>query len=198
MRCWLRSGSTNRACTGWQECCVRAANCCSTGKPDGAAEQLQQALSGKVSVSAWTTLQSLSPALLAPPAVRFTGAPIARSSASGESGAAEPLLVHRSQPLLSLIKSLNDYSNNVFKPLADAAGGAVAVESLARDSVPEAMRSEITLGDGAGTDRPQSPQSARRRESAARAGAGARAQRSRAWSTSCRWRESTPARCMIA
>ncbi len=31
-------------------------------------------------------------------------------------------------------------------------GGAVAVESLARDSVPDAMRSEITLGDGAGTD----------------------------------------------
>jgi D-alanyl-D-alanine carboxypeptidase/D-alanyl-D-alanine-endopeptidase (penicillin-binding protein 4) len=54
--------------------------------------------------------------------------------------------------LLSLIKSLNDYSNNVFKPLADAAGGAIAVQSVARDSVPEAMRLEITLGDGAGTD----------------------------------------------
>jgi D-alanyl-D-alanine carboxypeptidase/D-alanyl-D-alanine-endopeptidase (penicillin-binding protein 4) len=62
------------------------------------------------------------------------------------------LVIHRSQPLLALAKSLNDYSNNIFKPLADHAGGAVAVESLARGVVPEAMRQEITLGDGAGTD----------------------------------------------
>jgi len=119
---------------------------------DGAAEQLQQALSGKVSASAWITVQSLSPALRSPPALRFDGAAAGNPAQAAYSGAAEPLLVHRSQPLLSLIKSLNDYSNNVFKPLADAAGGAVAVESLARDSVPESMRSEITLGDGAGTD----------------------------------------------
>jgi D-alanyl-D-alanine carboxypeptidase len=63
-----------------------------------------------------------------------------------------PLLVHRSQPLLPLAKSLNDYSNNIFKPLADAAGGAAAVQALARAAVPGAMQSEITLGDGAGTD----------------------------------------------
>src|SRR5262249_40476585 len=55
-------------------------------------------------------------------------------------------------PLLALAKSLNDYSNNIFKPLADQAGGAAAVESVARRAVPEAMRNEITLGDGAGTD----------------------------------------------
>jgi D-alanyl-D-alanine carboxypeptidase/D-alanyl-D-alanine-endopeptidase (penicillin-binding protein 4) len=36
--------------------------------------------------------------------------------------------------------------------LADAAGGASAVESLARSVLPAEMRSEITLGDGAGTD----------------------------------------------
>ena len=36
--------------------------------------------------------------------------------------------------------------------MADAAGGAAAVESVARSLVPAAMRSEITLGDGAGTD----------------------------------------------
>ena len=61
-----------------------------------------------------------------------------------------PLIVHRSQQLLPLVKSLNDYSNNIFAPFAEAAGGAVAVESLARSVVPEDMRSEITLGDGAG------------------------------------------------
>ncbi len=119
---------------------------------DGAVEQLQQALSGKVSAGAWSTLQSLSPALQEPPALRFDGTAGADSQQLAYAGSAEPLLVHRSQPLLALIKSLNDYSNNVFKPLADAAGGAGAVESLARESVPEAMRSEITLGDGAGTD----------------------------------------------
>ena len=63
-----------------------------------------------------------------------------------------PLIVHRSQPLLPLVKSLNDYSNNIFAPFAAAAGGAAAVQSLARSTVPEEMRSEITLGDGAGAD----------------------------------------------
>jgi serine-type D-Ala-D-Ala carboxypeptidase/endopeptidase (penicillin-binding protein 4) len=62
------------------------------------------------------------------------------------------LVIHRSQPLLALAKSLNDYSNNIFKPLADQAGGAAAVETLARSAVPEALRAQITLGDGAGTD----------------------------------------------
>jgi D-alanyl-D-alanine carboxypeptidase len=62
------------------------------------------------------------------------------------------LVTHRSQPLLALAKSLNDYSNNIFTPLADQAGGAAAVETLARGEVPAGMRGEITLGDGAGTD----------------------------------------------
>jgi D-alanyl-D-alanine carboxypeptidase/D-alanyl-D-alanine-endopeptidase (penicillin-binding protein 4) len=85
------------------------------------------------------------------PAIKF-------ANASGDTtvGAALPvariLVVHHSQPLLALAKSLNDYSNNILKPLADAAGGASAVESLARSVLPAEMRSEITLGDGAGTD----------------------------------------------
>jgi D-alanyl-D-alanine carboxypeptidase/D-alanyl-D-alanine-endopeptidase (penicillin-binding protein 4) len=54
--------------------------------------------------------------------------------------------------LLLLTKQLNDYSNNIFKPLADAAGGALAVEALARGAVPAIMQAEIILGDGAGTD----------------------------------------------
>jgi D-alanyl-D-alanine carboxypeptidase/D-alanyl-D-alanine-endopeptidase (penicillin-binding protein 4) len=62
------------------------------------------------------------------------------------------LVLHRSQPLLSMAKALNEYSNNIFKPFADAAGGAANVQTLAQAMVPAAMRSEITLGDGAGTD----------------------------------------------
>jgi len=42
---------------------------------------------------------------------------------------------------------------NIFKTAGRiAAGGAAAVEALARSAVPAAMQSEITLGDGAGTD----------------------------------------------
>jgi D-alanyl-D-alanine carboxypeptidase/D-alanyl-D-alanine-endopeptidase (penicillin-binding protein 4) len=63
-----------------------------------------------------------------------------------------PLVIHRSQPLLPLVKALNDYSNNVFTPFAAAAGGAAAVEAVARSAVPEEMRAEIILGDGAGAD----------------------------------------------
>ena len=74
------------------------------------------------------------------------------SSVTPASMLVRPLLVHRSQPLLPLAKSLNDYSNNIFKPLADAAGGAAAVEAVARSAVPGSMQSEIKLGDGAGTD----------------------------------------------
>ena len=71
---------------------------------------------------------------------------------AGELTGERPLIVHRSQPLLPLVKSLNDYSNNIFAPFAEAAGGAVAVQTLARSVVPPEMSSEITLGDGAGAD----------------------------------------------
>lgn len=118
---------------------------------DDAGELLQQALSGKVSVSAWVSLQSIAPEIQTMPVLQFD-VPDPKALSPAAENPVQPFLVHRSQPLLSLIKSLNDYSNNVFKPLADAAGGAIAVEALARESVPETMRSEITLGDGAGTD----------------------------------------------
>jgi D-alanyl-D-alanine carboxypeptidase len=87
-----------------------------------------------------------------PPAIQFATAAGIASPGASQPLVERPLVIHRSQPLLPLAKSLNDYSNNIFKPLADAAGGVAAVESLARRAVPAAMRSEIILGDGAGTD----------------------------------------------
>jgi len=116
---------------------------------DGA--RLQQAMSGAVPAAAWAAVRALTdaPAPATPPAIEIAnGAADATPAAS----APLPLVIHRSQPLLALAKSLNDYSNNIFKPLADAAGGAQAVETLARSVLPPAMRSEIILGDGAGTD----------------------------------------------
>src|ERR1700733_12158514 len=122
--------------------------------------RLRQAMSGMAPPAAWAAVRELNsrnaPATdspsLAPPAIQFANAAgVAKADSAGVL-VERPLIVHRSQPLLSLAKSLNDYSNNIFKPFADAAGGAAAVEYLARSCVPVDMRSEITLGDGAGTD----------------------------------------------
>jgi D-alanyl-D-alanine carboxypeptidase/D-alanyl-D-alanine-endopeptidase (penicillin-binding protein 4) len=126
---------------------------------DPDAGRLRHAMSGLAPAAAWTAVRELHDAdatasggsAVMQPAIKF-------ANASGDTtvGAALPvariLVVHHSQPLLALAKSLNDYSNNILKPLADAAGGASAVESLARSVLPAEMRSEITLGDGAGTD----------------------------------------------
>jgi D-alanyl-D-alanine carboxypeptidase/D-alanyl-D-alanine-endopeptidase (penicillin-binding protein 4) len=128
---------------------------------------LRRALSGSISPGALATVRAWQlenpgasaprPASLQPQGIRFESAATLLQADTARAGATgvpkeRPLIIHRSQPLLSLAKSLNDYSNNIFKPLADEAGGAASVESLARSVVPEAMRSEITLGDGAGTD----------------------------------------------
>ena len=120
-------------------------------QPDSEAAHLRQALSGNAPSAAWEAVRSLSPAAALPPVVQFAGGALPAAGATG-ADTVQPLLVHRSQTLVDLAKHLNDYSNNVFKPLADAAGGAGAVEELARSLVPPAMREQITLGDGAGTD----------------------------------------------
>lgn len=130
---------------------------------DNDATRLRRAMCGMAPRDAWEAVRLLgvapASAQVPPstPLLEFAGtaqaaaAPGAGAEAPAPS-AMRPLVIHRSQPLLPLCKSLNDYSNNIFKPLAEAAGGAAAVERLARSVVPESMRSEIILGDGAGTD----------------------------------------------
>ena len=115
---------------------------------DGAA--LRQALAGQTRPAAWQAVQALEGIEeSARPGITFI--PGLKVSASSDS-APTALVVHRSPPLLALIKALNDYSNNVFAHLAEQAGGAAAVENLARSVVPQEMAGEITLGDGAGED----------------------------------------------
>jgi serine-type D-Ala-D-Ala carboxypeptidase/endopeptidase (penicillin-binding protein 4) len=112
--------------------------------------RLRRALAGGAPAAAWAAVQALGDATagVAPmPAIQFEN-----SATTMAAGPERKLVIHRSQPLLLLTKQLNDYSNNIFKPLADAAGGAPAVEALARDAVPAIMQAEIILGDGAGTD----------------------------------------------
>lgn len=86
-------------------------------------------------------------ALLAPgvgPGVVVGGTPSRRRED------AAVLVEHRSPPLVRILKALNSYSNNVFHPLADAAGGVERVEAVARSVVPAAWRDEIRLANGAG------------------------------------------------
>ncbi len=113
--------------------------------------RLRASLGGRAPQAAWDEVRAAFPEL---PATASGKAPaLIFGDAVGDAAASvAPLLLHRSQPLIPLVKGLNDYSNNIFKPLADAAGGATAVQALARDEVPADMRGEIILGDGAGTD----------------------------------------------
>lgn len=84
---------------------------------------------------------------------RAAAADVRAAAGDVRAAASDPhALVYRSQPLISLMKGLNDYSNNVFKPFADVVGGASAVQAIARSQVPQEMRAEIIFGDGAGTD----------------------------------------------
>lgn len=122
--------------------------------------RLRQALSGKVSPAALAAVRAFQleshteavPVAMSLQPISMAFVVPSEPQSVDESGPERVLVVHRSQPLLAVTKALNDYSNNIFKPLADEAGGAAAVESLARSVVPAAMRNEITLGDGAGTD----------------------------------------------
>jgi serine-type D-Ala-D-Ala carboxypeptidase/endopeptidase (penicillin-binding protein 4) len=125
---------------------------------------LQQAMSGHTPPAAWAAVRALEGSggtasdvdSSARPGITFTPRTTSTSTTEGlrvvSLGDDQTLVVHRSQPLLSLTKALNDYSNNIIKVFADAAGGPASVESVARGAVPPEMRSEITLGDGAGTD----------------------------------------------
>ena len=124
---------------------------------DAAEARLRAVMSGQAPPSAVEAVNALAGATSeasrsTPPALQFEANPLEPAAGTPDPAAAQPLIAHRSQPLLSLVKALNDYSNNVFKPLADAAGGAATVQELARSLLPASMRTEITLGDGAGTD----------------------------------------------
>jgi D-alanyl-D-alanine carboxypeptidase/D-alanyl-D-alanine-endopeptidase (penicillin-binding protein 4) len=138
-------------------------SCTFDWQSDADGMRLRQALSGSISPAALAAvrafeLENSAAGAPVPSSLKSQGIAFAPSAGTiVQAGAAVSVkervwVTHRSQPLLPLAKSLNDYSNNIFKPLADEAGGAAAVESVARGAVPPAMRAEITLGDGAGTD----------------------------------------------
>lgn len=110
---------------------------------DGAGARLRRVLSGDAPEGAWADVAHVQGRSGPPPAIAFGG-----ESRAG--GAPQPLVLHRSQPLVPLLKALNGFSNNIFHPLAQRAGGVAAVQEIARESVPSEMRDEIVLTNGAG------------------------------------------------
>jgi len=115
-------------------------------KETGVAGRLRHAFAGRVEPAAWQAVRGATGSSAEPPRLEFGGSAVSGSAQQ------QLLLLHRSEPLVPLLKALNGYSNNVFAWLARAAGGPAAVEALARESVPPPLRGEIVLGDGAGAN----------------------------------------------
>ena len=115
--------------------------------PDPNGARFRLALSGRDGAPAWASLERLAPwngpQRLVDAAIVFRGRP-------ASNGPASRVLVHRSPPLVRILKWLNDYSNNVFQLLAEQIGGPSVVEAVARASLPPGLRSEITITDATG------------------------------------------------
>ena len=111
---------------------------------DPAARRLKRALQGLDGAEAWAALGE-SRVCLSGMALRFRPAPAPQA-------AGKTLLRYHSPPLLTIVKALNGYSNNVFHPLSDRIGGAQAVEASMRAHLPAALGSEVTITNAAGAD----------------------------------------------
>ena len=126
-------------------------------KPDPTGAGLQHALAGTSGAGAWSSVPGDPALTLRAAALRFVGrrATTTRSEPT-------PLLTYRSPPLLTVLKALNGYSNNVFHFASAAIGGPPAVEAAARASVAPELRDEIRIANaaGAGTENRISPRAA--------------------------------------
>jgi len=117
-------------------------------KADTLAPRLQRALEGGVAAAAWQAVNSTQnpgdAANATIPGLHFAPSPVSVT------GNEIPLITHRSQPIRYMLKALNGYSNNIFAPFAEAAGGILAVQEQIRKELPANYREELVLGDGAG------------------------------------------------
>lgn len=114
-------------------------------KADALAPRLRRVFEGTVPTAAWQAVRAHTRDSSArAPRLAFGG------QSKGSSEAETLLAVHRSQPLLAMLKALNGYSNNIFAPFADAAGGIRGIETGIRVGLPTAYQQELVLGDGAG------------------------------------------------
>lgn len=117
-------------------------------KADTVAPRLRRAFEGGVSASAWqavsASMNGIDDASAGMPRLQFTPSP------GSPAGPGTLLVTHRSQPLRYMLKALNGYSNNIFAPFAESAGGIGAVQQQIRETLPPGYREELVLGDGAG------------------------------------------------
>jgi D-alanyl-D-alanine carboxypeptidase len=111
-------------------------------KADPIGLRLKRALQGLDGTEAWTMLAKSS-VPLRDVALRF-------AADRSEKSSSKFLIRNRSPPLITIIKALNGYSNNVFHLFSDRVGGPARVEALVRSHLPSTMRSEITITNAAG------------------------------------------------
>jgi len=109
---------------------------------DPAGQLLKRALQGLDGGEAWAAISEPS-SQVKKAALQFV--------AGGSQKASDKVLVaDRSPPLITIVKTLNGYSNNVFHLLSDRIGGPQRVETLMRKHLPAALQSQITITNGAG------------------------------------------------
>lgn len=123
--------------------------------------RLLAALTGSDGASAWAAMQRRRTDL-AGMSLQAAGLKFANERTTPS--ARQALFVHRSPKLLTIMKALNSYSNNVFHTLSTIVGGPAEVERIARERVPSAERAEMVIHNaaGAGFTNRMSPRAAAR------------------------------------
>ncbi len=114
-------------------------------KPDPTGERLRATLMGHDGGPAWAAMRPLMPSL----AARADLALVFQDNGAGGS-VARTLAVHRSPPLVRILKALNGYSNNVFHFLSEQIGGPPAVERAMRARLAPELRPEVVIANAAG------------------------------------------------
>ncbi|TMJ38665.1 MAG: hypothetical protein E6G89_11740 [Alphaproteobacteria bacterium] len=109
---------------------------------DPTGQRLKRALQGLDGGEAWAAIGEPS-SQLKKVALQFIAGGVQQTSG-------EVLIENSSPPLITIVKALNGYSNNVFHLLSDRIGGPQAVEALVRKHLPPALHSEITITNAAG------------------------------------------------
>lgn len=111
-------------------------------RPDPTGQTLKRALQGLDGDEAWTAIGEPS-SRLKTTALRFGGGETTPTTV-------KPLVVHHSPSLLTIVKALNGYSNNVFHLLSDRIGGPQVVEEVVRKHLRPTLSSEVTITNAAG------------------------------------------------
>ena len=111
-------------------------------RPDPTGYRLKRALQGLDGGEAWTAIGE--------PSSRLKTIALRFDAGKTQTTSVKLLAVHQSPPLITIVKALNGYSNNVFHLLSDRIGGPQAVEEIVRRHIPPTLSSEVTITNAAG------------------------------------------------